>query len=176
MKLIPWLIIGCLALALAGATVYNQRKMMNRAAEVACTMEARLCPDGSYVGREGPNCEFAACPVSQGTTTTPATLGVIVGKVLLSPICPVERMPPEPSCAPKGYSTEVEARVPGSGAVAARVTSSEDGSYMFTLPPGTYEVHAKGGDMRLPTCESGVVVVSAEKTTELLISCDTGIR
>ncbi|MEK7167652.1 MAG: TspO/MBR family protein [Patescibacteria group bacterium] len=29
---------------------------------VACTMEARLCPDGSAVGRVGPNCEFAPCP------------------------------------------------------------------------------------------------------------------
>lgn len=29
---------------------------------VACTMEARQCPDGSYVGRTGPNCEFAPCP------------------------------------------------------------------------------------------------------------------
>lgn len=28
---------------------------------VVCTMEAKLCPDGSYVGREGPNCEFH-CP------------------------------------------------------------------------------------------------------------------
>lgn len=29
---------------------------------VACTMEAKLCPDGSSVGRTGPNCEFAECP------------------------------------------------------------------------------------------------------------------
>jgi hypothetical protein len=28
----------------------------------ACTQEAKLCPDGSYVGRTGPNCEFAPCP------------------------------------------------------------------------------------------------------------------
>jgi hypothetical protein len=28
----------------------------------ACTMEARVCPDGSSVGRTGPNCEFAPCP------------------------------------------------------------------------------------------------------------------
>lgn len=28
----------------------------------ACTMEAKLCPDGSSVGRSGPNCEFAKCP------------------------------------------------------------------------------------------------------------------
>ena len=31
-------------------------------AGVACTMEAKLCPDGSGVGRTGPNCEFAKCP------------------------------------------------------------------------------------------------------------------
>jgi len=28
---------------------------------VACTMDAKQCPDGSYVGRSGPNCEFV-CP------------------------------------------------------------------------------------------------------------------
>ncbi len=30
-------------------------------ADIACTQEAKECPDGSYVSREGPNCEFAAC-------------------------------------------------------------------------------------------------------------------
>ncbi len=30
---------------------------------VFCTMDAKLCPDGSYVGRIPPNCEFAQCPV-----------------------------------------------------------------------------------------------------------------
>lgn len=34
---------------------------------VVCTMEAKLCPDGSYVGRTGPNCEFAACPQDNAT-------------------------------------------------------------------------------------------------------------
>jgi hypothetical protein len=28
----------------------------------ACTQEAKVCPDGSSVGRTGPNCEFAPCP------------------------------------------------------------------------------------------------------------------
>lgn len=32
------------------------------AGEVACTAEAKLCPDGSFVGRGGPRCEFAKCP------------------------------------------------------------------------------------------------------------------
>ena len=33
---------------------------------VACTMDARECPDGSFVGRSGPNCEFV-CPSSDGS-------------------------------------------------------------------------------------------------------------
>lgn len=31
---------------------------------IACTQEAKQCPDGSYVSRSGPNCEFAPCPVA----------------------------------------------------------------------------------------------------------------
>ena len=30
--------------------------------QTACTLEAKICPDGSSVGRAGPNCEFAPCP------------------------------------------------------------------------------------------------------------------
>ncbi|MDD3170346.1 MAG: hypothetical protein PHW71_01000 [Candidatus Pacebacteria bacterium] len=29
---------------------------------VACTMDAKLCSDGSYVGRVPPECDFASCP------------------------------------------------------------------------------------------------------------------
>ncbi len=29
----------------------------------ACTEEAKLCSDGSAVGRTGPNCEFTPCPM-----------------------------------------------------------------------------------------------------------------
>lgn len=29
---------------------------------IACTMDAKVCPDGSSVGRVPPSCEFAACP------------------------------------------------------------------------------------------------------------------
>ena len=43
-----------------------------------CTLEAKMCPDGSSVGRTGPNCEFlcpaealceggAPCPIPPGT-------------------------------------------------------------------------------------------------------------
>lgn len=32
---------------------------------IVCTMEVKQCPDGSFVGREGPNCEFKKCPETQ---------------------------------------------------------------------------------------------------------------
>jgi hypothetical protein len=36
----------------------------------ACTLEAKICPDGSSVGRTGPNCEFAACPEAARPNST----------------------------------------------------------------------------------------------------------
>lgn len=39
--------------------------------KIPCTQEAKQCPDGSYVSRVGPNCEFAACPREQVTTNMP---------------------------------------------------------------------------------------------------------
>jgi len=43
-------------------SIYEWRNWLNFGQHKACTQEAKLCPDGSYVGRTGPNCEFAACP------------------------------------------------------------------------------------------------------------------
>lgn len=37
---------------------------------VACTLDAKLCPDGSYVGRVPPECNFASCPQKATTTAT----------------------------------------------------------------------------------------------------------
>ena len=51
------------AFGAAGYFVYQHYLAPNRGnAPIACTMEAKICPDGSSVGRSGPNCEFAQCP------------------------------------------------------------------------------------------------------------------
>ena len=63
--------------------IYNpdpvEYKNPNEKEPVACTMDAKLCPDGSYVGRTGPNCEFKCpcegenpCPVPENATTSPS--------------------------------------------------------------------------------------------------------
>lgn len=49
----------------------------------ACTMEAKICPDGSAVGRTGPDCEFAACPTATpAPTPTSATLRAAIGQTV----------------------------------------------------------------------------------------------
>ena len=43
--------------------IKEQEQEQEQEKPVACTMEAKVCPDGSAGGRTGPNCEFAPCPV-----------------------------------------------------------------------------------------------------------------
>ncbi len=69
---------------------------------IACTADAKKCPDWSYVWRTWPNCEFAACPV-----TTVCTMEY-------APVCwqpPMPKCSAEEACAqvmpaPKTYSNK----------------------------------------------------------------------
>ena len=69
-KAAAWLLVPyILWVTFAGALNYSIWQLNNVPANnsgtgLACTMEAKMCPDGSYVGRTGSNCEFAACPTS----------------------------------------------------------------------------------------------------------------
>lgn len=42
---------------------------------VMCTLDAMQCPDGSWVGRSGPNCEFM-CPHGQLSPSSPVTVSL----------------------------------------------------------------------------------------------------
>jgi hypothetical protein len=44
---------------------------------IMCTMDAMQCPDGSYVGRTGPHCEFV-CPVVATSTASTSDSGLSV--------------------------------------------------------------------------------------------------
>jgi len=56
------IISGAVLLILGGAFLFAYKNSGPLPGGTACTMEALLCPDGSAVGRTGPNCEFSACP------------------------------------------------------------------------------------------------------------------
>ena len=78
--------------------------------EVACTLEAKQCPDGSYVGRVGPNCEFAACPTVDTHTPGEEEVSVQLNQsksaygVTLTPIAVLEdsRCPSDVTCVWEG--------------------------------------------------------------------------
>ncbi len=61
---------------------------------VACTEEARLCPDGSAVGRSGPYCEFAPCsgalPDRRGIIDAPLEVPTPIKKGTESRVCTQE--------------------------------------------------------------------------------------
>jgi hypothetical protein len=138
---------------------------------VACTQEAKLCPDGSAVGRTGPNCEFSLCP-DMGSTSKKSG---ITGTVTLGPTCPVERIPPDPNCAPKFYSTSINIMKTTSTVIVKTVQSDSKGVFYVDLAPGAYVLQAKGGNM-LPRCGDVSAEVRSNQYTIANISCDTGIR
>ena len=143
---------------------------------VACTMDAKLCPDGSYVGRVPPSCEFAACPDASSTLPhiVPYDSG-IRGTVTAGPTCPVERTPADPNCADKPLSTLVAIfRASDTVHAYALFDSGPDGTFSASLPPGDYVIGAgKGG---YPMCPQTPVTVSPSVYASVTVRCDTGIR
>jgi len=142
----------------------------------ACTQEAKLCPDGSAVGRIGPNCEFAPCPQGgSGGNILPYTSG-IQGTVMLGPTCPVMRDPPDPACADKPHQTTVSVfRTVDTVHAFATAKTGTDGTFKISLPPGSYTVNAAGGTT-LPRCTQTPATVASTGYTNITISCDSGIR
>ncbi|HYE22877.1 MAG TPA: hypothetical protein VEA92_00250 [Candidatus Paceibacterota bacterium] len=62
------IIAGVVLIIVVGLGGFLYRNILERNAipqpgETACTMEAKLCPDGQSVGRTGPTCAFAPCPL-----------------------------------------------------------------------------------------------------------------
>lgn len=54
-------------------SVTDSIRKLNNDQVVGCTKEAKICPDGSTVGRVGSKCEFAACPVTDPKSATVST-------------------------------------------------------------------------------------------------------
>ena len=60
------LLAGIALLVLLGIAGFLYRNALSRPvtpAGTACTLEAKMCPDGTSVGRTGPDCAFASCPL-----------------------------------------------------------------------------------------------------------------
>jgi hypothetical protein len=142
---------------------------------IACPMDARLCPDGSYVGRIGPNCEFAACPPYSSPAGASSDSG-IRGIVLLGPTCPVVSYPPDPACADRPFAANLVVTTSDRARLITTFSSAADGSFVVPLAPGEYAIRNAAGANPLPHCSQDAVIVQPHAFTDITVSCDTGIR
>lgn len=62
-----WIAIVLFILALLAGGVYVALNKGLLTKQKACTQDAKVCPDGTSVGRVGPKCEFAPCPTPTAT-------------------------------------------------------------------------------------------------------------
>lgn len=166
-------VIVFFALVVLGVLVVSSGSKQDE--QVFCTQEAKLCPDGSYVGRTGPRCEFAECPSVSGgggAGILPYQSG-IGGTVLRGPMCPVMRVAEE--CPDAPYETDVIVRRASSEKTFATMKSGKDGKFLINLPPGDYVVNAVNNGIS-KTCSDISVTVGPDRVESIIISCDTGIR
>lgn len=49
----------------------NPKESADSTSPIACTMDAKMCPDGTYVGRIPPNCDFEVCPMVEAALPGP---------------------------------------------------------------------------------------------------------
>ncbi len=108
--------IGIVILVLIGMLWILDTRIANApSGGQACTQEAKLCPDGSAVGRTGPKCEFTECP-STGDTTSPLEARidqeVSSGGVRITPLEILEesRCPSDVTCIQAG-TVRIRARL-----------------------------------------------------------------
>lgn len=86
MKKVLILIVVLFFIGIAFVAYKSLSDKANPDTEVACTLDAKVCPDGTLVGRVGPNCEFAPCPSYSEDikVTDPSTNEVIESPVIIT--------------------------------------------------------------------------------------------
>jgi hypothetical protein len=99
---------------------------------VMCTQEAMLCPDGSYVGRTGANCEFAKCPnLEKEETIAKLNQRILNNGVYVTPLQVVSdsRCPADVNCVWAGEFV-LKVRLEKAG-VKKEVELKEGGTILF---------------------------------------------
>lgn len=120
-------------------------------------------------------------------TTVPATTSTVAslssrsgvsGTVSFGPVCPVERIPPDPQCAPRPGAAEIQL-VPSNSGAALKGAAGADGRFSIPAEPGTYVVKAVASTPspgRGCSAEPAQVTVAAGSFASVSVTCDTGIR
>lgn len=90
--------------------------------QMACTEEAKVCPDGSAVGRTGPSCTFAPCP----NDNLPNRPGITEEPFIATPTLPVEKPVTPPLPPQKEVMCIQDAKMCSDGSFVGRVAPNCD--------------------------------------------------
>jgi len=145
--------------------------------ESGCINEHRwvyaVAPDGTVttVSETGERVPDDAWPGSAAVGRTG-----IRGTALAGPVCPVERIPPDPACAPRPVVGAMIVVRDASGTQIGRGTTGADGTYVVEVAAGSYVVEPQPvqGLLGTPPPQSVTVVDGFAATVDL--AYDTGIR
>lgn len=116
---------------------------------------------------------FNIIPKPQVAPTSNGNNGYLSGRVTISPVCPVERIPPDPQCAPKGYSLSINVV---ENNFLKQINSDANGYFDLNLPAGTYNLKPISVNVYPRCMETDNIIVKVNSSTTAQISCDSGIR
>ncbi|MDP1718896.1 MAG: hypothetical protein Q8L24_00515 [bacterium] len=102
-----------------------------------------------------------------------ATAGVR-GTVTIGPVCPVQRIPPDPNCADRAHKADFNI-TDASGSVVSKVSSGLDGKFEANLSPGKYVITPISTGV-LPRASAQDFIVPEDGFVEITIQFDSGIR
>ncbi len=163
-----YMYIACFVLFAGFAYFVLSIKQLNNEV-VSCALDIIQCPNGKYVARIAPRCEFDC-----GAPITNQKVGSLSGRVTISPVCPVERIPPDPNCAPRGYQTGIQ--IISDDHFVEQINSDQNGYFYVLLKSGTYDLRPIAANV-LPRCnDASGVIIQDNATTTVMIDCDSGIR
>jgi hypothetical protein len=102
----------------------------------------------------------------------------LVGVATAGPVCPVERIPPDPACAPRPVIGTTIVVLDRGGREIARATTGADGTYRVAVPAGSVRVEAAPvtGLMGTPAPLDAVVPAGPGAWLRVDMAYDTGIR
>jgi putative hemolysin len=72
-KTLKIIAIVAVILGVAGVLAWKYQLLSKNEENTFCTMDAKICPDGSSVGRIPPTCEFQSCPETSVGIANPAS-------------------------------------------------------------------------------------------------------
>jgi len=144
---------------------------------------ARPAPTARPTPTRQPAPSVTPSPTGGGSTVPPVPVPSsggpwLVGVATADPVCPVERIPPDPACAPRPVvGATVVVLDPGGGEVA-RATTGADGTYRVAVPAGNVRVEAApvAGLMGTPAPIDAVVPAGPGAWLRVDLAYDTGIR